>query len=102
MSSKVSCPVWGEGIGKVLLSCGSNSPVSYATARTVLRGLGGPKGLLGYPKRQKSVSWSLTFQVESRDDEVGSIVVIRSSSDRLRAERFRRLWIWLIEGLFER
>ena len=38
MSSKVSCPVWGEGIGKVLPSCSSNSPVSYATARTDLCG----------------------------------------------------------------
>ena len=32
MRSKDSCPVWGEGIGKVLPSDGRNSPVSYSTA----------------------------------------------------------------------
>ena len=38
MRSNDSCPVWGEGIGKVLSSDGSNSPVSYSTAHPVRRG----------------------------------------------------------------
>ncbi len=51
MSSKVSCPVWGEGIGKVLPKRGSNSPVSYATA---LRDLDGRAGSDLRPFRCKS------------------------------------------------
>src|SRR3954469_10056580 len=37
MRSKDSCPVWGEGAGKVP---DGNSPTPYSTARTVLRGAG--------------------------------------------------------------
>ncbi len=37
MRLKNSCPVWGEGAGKVP---DGNSPTPYSTARPVLRGLG--------------------------------------------------------------
>ena len=38
MRSKDSCPVWGEGTGKVPRG---NSPMPYSTSRTVLGARGG-------------------------------------------------------------
>ena len=45
MRSKDSCPVWGEGAGKVP---DGNSPTPYSTARTVLRG-GGRSNAISLP-----------------------------------------------------
>src|SRR3954470_16561022 len=59
MRSKASCPVWGEGAGKVP---DGNSPTPYSTSRTVLGARGGetpPRDSPSVPDDQRNEALAL-------------------------------------------
>ena len=82
MRSKDSCPVWGEGIGKVLPSDGRNSPVSYSTVELSLSTLAGQLGAV--TETLKPLHALIEAHVLAAERLHGDVPVCRGEAPKIR------------------